>query len=513
MTAPWISPPLELRYDDLPPEIVEAMKRRYKVDQDPTHMFAMAYDRTRQAVAVTIYRDSYDVVGHELWCEDGSVKLAPGSQPGIYEISGLEGDGSVAIVSGLDNSLAAAAYGLAAIGLPATGHDRDTVRRIVEGREVSLILDDKLDAAKAGDALLDDLTDKAQSVTVVLPANGCVSLAEMRSHGLGLDGLRTVCRHGAGRGLLSVRELEAAIGGAPDLWRGWLRAGELALTFGNAKVRKSYILEALAVAVARGTDFLGSPVVGGQVVYVALEGGSAIPSRIRALAGDAYDDLEDPVHRRLRVLTDLPDITTTRGQASFLRRLDPLEEPPRLIVIDTAARALSACGVDENSAAGVGSFVRALDGLRNATGAAINLVHHTGRHGDYRGSGVLVQAPDLVWRVDEVAPLVSRLSVLHARDGATPDPVEVEFCEVPAGGETRLRIAGFRPAASTTDDDDDNRILAAVPSGGAGRSAIEAELGLSRSQTAARLSRLVDRGLLRKVGHGNRVVYVPSSDD
>jgi predicted transcriptional regulator len=60
---------------------------------------------------------------------------------------------------------------------------------------------------------------------------------------------------------------------------------------------------------------------------------------------------------------------------------------PVLVILDTMARCL--VGGDENSAKDVGMFIEGCDEIRRQTGAAVMVVHHTGKSGNYRGSSAL----------------------------------------------------------------------------------------------------------------------------
>jgi RecA-family ATPase len=76
-----------------------------------------------------------------------------------------------------------------------------------------------------------------------------------------------------------------------------------------------------------------------------------------------------------------------------------LEAKPVLIVIDTLARTFGAG--DENKQADMNAYVSAADRLREATGANVMIVHHSGVHEDRRerGSNVLRGAADTVIKV------------------------------------------------------------------------------------------------------------------
>jgi RecA-family ATPase len=79
--------------------------------------------------------------------------------------------------------------------------------------------------------------------------------------------------------------------------------------------------------------------------------------------------------------------------------LDLGGKPPALIIIDTLARTFGTG--DENKQADMNAYVTAADRLREATGANVMIVHHSGVHEDKRerGSNVLRGAADTVIKV------------------------------------------------------------------------------------------------------------------
>src|SRR5438034_1345408 len=77
-----------------------------------------------------------------------------------------------------------------------------------------------------------------------------------------------------------------------------------------------------------------------------------------------------------------------------------------LVGVDTLARCF--VGGEENSAKDMGLFVAGLDRLRAATGAAVLVVHHTGREsGRERGSTALSGAVDTLMVIER-----------HPKDGS-----------------------------------------------------------------------------------------------
>lgn len=103
-----------------------------------------------------------------------------------------------------------------------------------------------------------------------------------------------------------------------------------------------------------------------------------------------------------------------------LAAADELQEPVRLVVIDTLARSFAG---DENSAAEMGAFVRSCDRIRAATGATVLVIHHSGKDAEKgaRGSSALRAACDFEFKVTSSGKKVTKLTCTKAKDS---DPIE-----------------------------------------------------------------------------------------
>lgn len=94
-------------------------------------------------------------------------------------------------------------------------------------------------------------------------------------------------------------------------------------------------------------------------------------------------------------------ITEQQDVELLASRIDELEITPVLIVVDTLARCF--VGGDKNSAQEMGEFVGGLDWLKQKTGAAVMVLHHTGKKAQEteRGSTALRAAADVMIRVSK----------------------------------------------------------------------------------------------------------------
>lgn len=147
---------------------------------------------------------------------------------------------------------------------------------------------------------------------------------------------------------------------------------------------------------------------GRKVIYLAAEGASGYYDRATAwckhhkYSGDG-------------VLFDIQPLTLRDPEAVrvFIDTIKLLK--PALVVIDTLARCM--LGLDENSARDMGIAVEACATIIRETGAAVLLVHHTGKSGTgERGSSALYAACDSVITLSNDDGLIT-LSCAKSKDG------------------------------------------------------------------------------------------------
>lgn len=209
--------------------------------------------------------------------------------------------------------------------------------------------------------------------------------------------------------LLSVEELEALP--APTwLIDQYVPAGSLAVLYGPSGGGKSFVALDMALSVAAGIRWAGFVTQAGPVVYVAAEGGAGLGQRVAAWKRARGIATVDKLWFCLEPV-QLMDGTATR---TFIETLETLPAPPSLVIFDTLARCL--VGGDENSARDVGLFVRGADRVRTSTGAAVMIVHHTGKNGtSERGSSALRAAADVMLAL-QVEDDVIRLEVDKQKD-------------------------------------------------------------------------------------------------
>ncbi len=175
---------------------------------------------------------------------------------------------------------------------------------------------------------------------------------------------------------------------------GLIEAGSLCLLAGQSGVGKTFFAIALAFAVVSGSPWFGREVRRGAVVYFAAEAPHGAMVRAVALCIHHAASRDLP----LVICPETIDAVEDGGRIiDFVESVAAeLGEAVQLIVIDTFSRAFA--GHDENSAQDVSRFVKTCDRVREATGAALLIVHHLGKDASkgLRGSTVLGAAADTV---------------------------------------------------------------------------------------------------------------------
>jgi hypothetical protein len=174
------------------------------------------------------------------------------------------------------------------------------------------------------------------------------------------------------------------------LLRPFIREGGLNLLYGKPASGKSFIALDWGLRIAAGLPwFDGGRPEPGTVIYNAAEGVAGIAKRIRAW--ESASGIEAPE----RFLTWPQAVNYYRGEtAGFEEAVAGLEAPPRLIIVDTLARSMT--GGDENAARDMGIFIEAAERVSSRFGAAMLVIHHTGKDGKAeRGSSALKGAVDV----------------------------------------------------------------------------------------------------------------------
>lgn len=201
---------------------------------------------------------------------------------------------------------------------------------------------------------------------------------------------------------------------------GVLPADAFGVIFGPSGAYKSFLALDMAASIAAEKDWHGIDTdMPGHVIYIGAEGAAGLHLRKKAW--------EIRYRKPIKQLGILGSAVTINEAIECqqlvdlcLTAADELSAPIRLVVVDTLARSFAG---DENSAAEMGAFVRSCDRIREATGATVLVVHHSGKDAEKgaRGSSALRAACDFEFKVTSSGKKVTKLTCTKAKDS---DPIE-----------------------------------------------------------------------------------------
>ena len=177
---------------------------------------------------------------------------------------------------------------------------------------------------------------------------------------------------------------------------GWLSVGDKSIIGGPSQSGKSFLAIHAGMCIAFGTQFFGSDVKQGLVIYIAGEGARGVKKRLRAWRkhfGVQYTRDTPFVLLQTPVNLYAADGDTAALIAEIVAIAAQFAAPLRLIVIDTLATA--AVGADENASRDMGIVMSNVGKINEATRAHIALVHHMNASGEkLRGSTSIYAALD-----------------------------------------------------------------------------------------------------------------------
>jgi RecA-family ATPase len=192
---------------------------------------------------------------------------------------------------------------------------------------------------------------------------------------------------------------------APELIEGVLREGHKMLIAAPSKAGKSFLLQELAVCIAKGRPWLGRKVMQGKVLYVNLElDAVSCKHRFR----DIYDAMgySGPENDVL--------VLNLRGRSVPLDKLAPTlirrykERGLKAVIIDPIYKVITG---DENSASDMALFCNLFDSIATECGCAMIYSHHfskgaASKYGNAAdrasGSGVFARDPDAILSMSEL---------------------------------------------------------------------------------------------------------------
>jgi AAA domain len=215
-----------------------------------------------------------------------------------------------------------------------------------------------------------------------------------------------------------------------QLVHGLVGSNQLVVLYGESGSGKSFLAFDFGAHFALGREWLGRAVAGGGVLYIAAEGRGGWANRVAAFC--QHHELDEEARAMISFQFVLESINLGRNggldvaaivEAAQLAGTE-FGRKVRLIFVDTAARAMP--GANENDAGDMGAFVANADAIREATGATVVIVHHSGKNAALgaRGHSSLRAAVDAELEVERTDG-ARMLRVRKSRDG--DDGAEIAF--------------------------------------------------------------------------------------
>jgi 5S rRNA maturation endonuclease (ribonuclease M5) len=224
--------------------------------------------------------------------------------------------------------------------------------------------------------------------------------------------------------ILSVADLASL---EPPEWLidGLLVKGGLSTLFAPAETFKSFIALDMALSISAGQSWRGKETISGPVVYLIGEGVAGWPARVFTWLKHRHEGQTPDFY----TVPTAIQMNETEDAQALIDLVLSVCEAPSMIVVDTLARNFG--GGDENSTQDMNAFVRSVDRIREATGAHVMLVHHTGKDMEKggRGSSVLRAALDTEMQCfrDDPDGYDVTLKITKQKDIEKAEPIHFEM--------------------------------------------------------------------------------------
>lgn len=304
-----------------------------------------------------------------------------------------------------------------------------------------------------------------------------------------------------------LEQLRAALVGTSDLDSipdpeplidGVLTLDSLAWLYGKPGSGKSFLALDWAGCVAGGLPWNLREVTRGPVLYLVAEGSRGIRRRVRA-----WEQMTGQPMAGVLFLPIAVQLLHGTDRAALVHLVTELQ--PALVVIDTQARVT--VGAEENSNAEMGRVVAAADEIREASGACVLMVHHTGRQGgNMRGASAFDGAASAVIRVNRDGDWLDVISEKQKDDEDFP-PMRLRM-ERTGNSITLTATASAGPAAMTEGQAEIlTELRQSFGSDGASASVLLKTTGASERTFYRDLKSLVSRGAVHKGGTEARPRY------
>jgi hypothetical protein len=219
----------------------------------------------------------------------------------------------------------------------------------------------------------------------------------------------------------------------PQSWKvpDWLPSNAVIAVYAAPGVGKSFYALTLALEIARGGSWLGSPLEAEKVLYVAAEKATTLRDRAEAWCEYHGETLPDNfLLEQTPRPPQLSDPLMVQALCTLIERTSS-----KFVILDTYAMMLQ--GIDENSSKDSGIPIEALSQLRVATkGGSVLVVHHSGKDSSkgLRGSSALLGAVDLSIEIANTGQGRLQATVRKSNAGTEPMPEHYLLNTQPVSG-------------------------------------------------------------------------------
>ncbi len=223
----------------------------------------------------------------------------------------------------------------------------------------------------------------------------------------------------------------------------------LVLIYGAPASLKTFlVLDILASTAAGVPAFNRFPTRQGATVLCAGEAPFAVARR-RWPAFLKARSILSPDSVPFAIVAAVPLVSDPDQVATLIAEMKAANHRPRIVAVDTVARAVG--GMDENDARAAGLVIAAAESLRDAFGCAVLLIHHSGKDQarGARGSSALVAGVDAVFRVDRARDALA--VTLHCEKMKDADePADVHLRGEPVEGSLAFHVVSADEHAAAT---------------------------------------------------------------
>ncbi|ECI2683701.1 AAA family ATPase [Salmonella enterica subsp. enterica serovar Reading] len=215
--------------------------------------------------------------------------------------------------------------------------------------------------------------------------------------------------------------------------KGLIPAESLCSAYGASGSYKSFLAISWSCHVATGMKWGGRRVSKGAVIYIAGEGSMGVKRRVKAWEITHGKEVTDLCIVNAPVFPASPDYVEQVIRTAGLVK-SRTGENVRLIVIDTLARCFG--GNDENDSRDMGAFIQGCDAIKQATGATVLVVHHSGKDETKgaRGSSAFRAALDAEYRIgrenSDVTALVAACTKMKDAEEPKESAYDLKSVEV-----------------------------------------------------------------------------------